>query len=64
MTDTEVLFNLITEGFCVVSTDINGKFDSKYYQAPLRSTQRYLSRVRFQRGKRTGSLKIDLDHFI
>lgn len=64
LTATEVLSKVITERICVVQIDKNGKVDYKDYQAALRSTQRFLSFVEFQRGKRTGSLKINPDHII
>ena len=62
VTATEVLAFFIDEEICSVLKDSNGIPDSKDYKAALRSTQRYLSRNGFQRGKRNGAVRVKPSH--
>ena len=58
----EVLNFFIDEGICTVEIDDNGVHIQKDYDAALRAVQSYLQRNGFQRGKRTGSIRINPNH--
>ena len=62
ITSREVLNFLIGEGICTIEIDDNGVHIQKGYDAALRAVQRYLQRNGFQRGKRTGSIRINPNH--
>ena len=62
VTSQDVLQMLIDNNLCTVTTDVSGLNDKNDFRAALRSVQRYLSKNSFQRGRRTGSIWINLDY--
>ena len=62
VTATEVLGYFIERENINIRTESSGIPDAKDYKAALRSTQRYLTRNGFQRGKRSGAVQINPKH--
>ena len=62
VTSTEVLGKLIQEVICTVKIGVDNVYDKFDYSSAVRGTQRFLKTNGFVRGKRTGTVKPNLQH--
>lgn len=64
VTAVQVLQFLISRNIVKVARNAQEFFENKYLSNAFRAVQRYLERKWFQRGRRTGTLKINPDHVV
>lgn len=64
ITAREVLHYMIEKKVVDIRTNPDGSYDVKDMNAAYRSVQRYLSRVGFQRGKRSKNIRMNPEHLI